>query len=149
MQTPNAPDSRAPLSLRGFLTLRLSRHRKIMYAEVKPEMWAAAPSLQQPTITFTVEYTMDSEDFWTLCGVSFAVLIAFIGLTGLWRLRNWYIRTSHYKAPATIEASNIGFLELPPQPITDGKKIYTRQKTLGCVCRVRLNCLLSPRAFRC
>ncbi|CAM9300593.1 unnamed protein product [Hapterophycus canaliculatus] len=34
---------------------------EITYAEVKPTVWDTEPSLQQPTVTFTVEYTMDTQ----------------------------------------------------------------------------------------
>ncbi|CAM9514327.1 unnamed protein product [Ascophyllum nodosum] len=75
---------------------------EVTYAEVKPALWTTTPLLQQPTITFTVEYTMDSGDFWDLCRALFAVVIVLTSLTGLWRLRNWHVRTSHFQAPATI-----------------------------------------------
>lgn len=44
------------------LNVTLLRYaRKVTYAEVKPALWATGPSLQQPTVTFTVEYTMDTQ----------------------------------------------------------------------------------------
>eukprot|EP00752_Nemacystus_decipiens_P003551 g3276.t1 len=34
---------------------------EVTYAEVKPALWDNEPTLQQPTVTFTVEYTMDTQ----------------------------------------------------------------------------------------
>lgn len=76
--------------------------RKVTYSEVKPALWDTSPSLQQPTVTFIVEYTMDTQDFWDLCRAFFAVAIVLTSLTGLWRLRNWHVRTNRYEPPAAL-----------------------------------------------
>ncbi|CAM9955725.1 unnamed protein product, partial [Ectocarpus sp. 8 AP-2014] len=92
----------------------------VTYAEVKPALWDTQPSLQQPTVTFTVEYTMDTQlqrpqdpfgpyvcppqSFWNLCRAFFAVVLVLTSLTGLWRLRNWHVRVSRYIQPAQIVA---------------------------------------------
>ncbi|CBN79640.1 conserved unknown protein [Ectocarpus siliculosus] len=93
---------------------------EVTYAEVKPALWDTEPSLQQPTVTFTVEYTMDTQlqrpqdpfgpyvcptqSFWNLCRAFFAVVLVLTSLTGLWRLRNWHVRVSRYIQPAQIVA---------------------------------------------
>lgn len=79
---------------------------QVTYAEVKPALWNTAPSLQRPTISFTVEYTMDTQDFWDLCRAFFAVVIVLTSLTGLWRLRNWHVRTSRYEPPGAVVVSD-------------------------------------------
>ena len=56
---------------------------------------------------------MDSGDFWDLCRALFAVVIVLTSLTGLWRLRNWHVRTSHFQAPATIAVRKTGQLPGP------------------------------------
>lgn len=79
---------------------------KVTYAEVKPAQWDTYPSLQRPTITLTVEYTMDTQGFWDLCRAFFAVVIALTSLTAMWRLRNWNVRTNRYVQPGTTLVGN-------------------------------------------
>ena len=83
----------------------LNHTSQVTYAEVKPALWDTAPFLQRPTVAFTVEYTMDTQDFWELCRAFFAVVIVLTSLTGLWRLRNWHVRTSRYELPGAAAVS--------------------------------------------
>ncbi|CAM9501613.1 unnamed protein product, partial [Discosporangium mesarthrocarpum] len=77
---------------------------ELAYEEVMPELWETYPSLQTPTVTLTVEYTMDTTDFWDLTRAFFAVAMVLIGLTAMWRLRNWNVRTSRVEAPVATVA---------------------------------------------
>lgn len=48
---------------------------------------------------------MDTQDFWDLCRAFFAVATVLTSLTGLWRLRNWHVRTSRYEPPGAVAVS--------------------------------------------
>jgi meckelin len=67
---------------------------EITYVDVDPLTWDATPSLQTPTVSFHVDYTMDTSNFWGILQPFFAVAMVLVGLAVLWRLRNWSVRTT-------------------------------------------------------
>ncbi|CAN0003905.1 unnamed protein product [Choristocarpus tenellus] len=80
---------------------------EVTYVEVKPSLWDTYPSLQTPTVSFKVDYTMDTTEFWGTVRALFAVAMVLIGLTTVWRMRNWNVRTSRAEAPvATVVSYN-------------------------------------------
>lgn len=68
---------------------------------------------------------MDTQDFWDLCRAFFAVALVLTGLTAVWRLRNWNVRTSRYEAQATIAVSPPR-LRAPELPLDGGRSPRTK-----------------------
>lgn len=61
---------------------------------------------------------MDTQDFWDLSRAFFAVVIVLTSVTGLWRLRNWYVRTNRYEPPAAyVVSAKLSSLNLCTSPL--------------------------------